>query len=108
MFISDEDIESGLDYLRDNADVAAKARATRLYLEGYSKSLLAILMAEHHNLAVNAQEREALKHPQYLKHLETLEVAIFEDERHRFRLKAVEAKITAWQTMNKVELAMKL
>ncbi len=32
-FISDEEIDKALDYLRDNADAAAQARAERVYLE---------------------------------------------------------------------------
>ena len=108
MFISDDDIEAGLDYLRENADVAAKAKAERKYLESYSKSLLAIIMAEHSSMPVNAQEREAYKDQRYLTHLNGLKEAIFQDERHQFRLEAVKARLGAWQTMHKVELAMKL
>ena len=108
MHIPDESIEAGLDYLRENADVAANARADRIYLEEYTKSLRALIMSEHPLLAVNAQEREALSDKRYLKHLEALREAVFHDERHKFRLRAVEARLSAWQTMNKVELAMKL
>ena len=108
MSISDEDIESGLDYLRENADVAATARAHRLYLEEYSRSLKAFIMQEHPNMPVSAQEREAYADPRYIKHLEGLKEAIYQDERHRWRLESVKARLSAWQTMNKVELAMKL
>ena len=35
--ISEKDVEKAVDWLRDNADSCAKARATRIYLEEYRK-----------------------------------------------------------------------
>lgn len=108
MFIPDEEVEDAVTYLREGADAAAKARAQRLYLEKFSKSLCALIMKEHPDLGVTAQEREALADQRYLDHLEALQLAIFEDERHAFKLESAKATIGAWQTTSKVELAMKL
>jgi hypothetical protein len=105
--IDDDEVERALDYLRDNAGAAAEARAHRLYCEEYRKSLKAILMKEH-DLAVNGQEREAYADERYIKFLEGLKAAVYEDERHRFLLSAAEAKIEAWRTMSATERANKL
>ena len=46
-FISDDEIDRALDYLRDNARDAAQARANRIYVEEYRKVVKAQLMKEH-------------------------------------------------------------
>jgi hypothetical protein len=97
--IRDEDIDKALAYLRDTALEAAQARATRLYLDDYSRVVRATIMSEHLSEPVNAQERYANSDTRYKNHLETLRLAIFEDEKHRFLREAADAKIRAWQTM---------
>ena len=100
--IKASEIERALDFLRDSATEAAQNRANRVYLEEYRKSLKAQIMSQSPDLPVNAQEREAYKHPEYLAHLEALKEAVFEDEKIRFLIEAAKAKISAWQTMSKV------
>lgn len=104
--ISDQDAEAAVDYLRDTSDAAAHARADRLYMEEYRKSLKAELMKEHLDKAVNAQEREAYADARYLSHLEAMRTAIFNDEKHRFLLEAAKAKIEAWRTLQASARAM--
>ena len=106
--INDDDVEKALDYLRDTAETCAETRAARVYLEEYRKSLKAILMKDHTDLAVNAQEREAYAHPDYVKHLAAMRVAVFEDEKGRFLRHAAEAKIEAWRTQESTRRSMKL
>ena len=96
--IDDGEIERALDYLRDNAELAAQARANRIYLEEFRKSKKALLMSQSNVEAVNAQERYAYAHPEYQEFLTGLKAAIFEDEKHRFLLAAASAKIDAWRT----------
>ena len=98
MPITDDEIYRALDYLRDNAEKAALARANRIYLEEYRKSKKAMLMKESKVEAISAQERDAYAHPEYLEFLEGLRVAVFEDEKHRFLLQAASAKIDAWRS----------
>lgn len=97
--IEDEHIEKALDFLRDNADEAAKARAERIYMEEFRKSLKAQIMSEHLAEALGAQERIAYADQRYLNHLAGLKQAVFLDERLRFLRGAAEAKIEAWRTM---------
>lgn len=96
--ISEQDIERAIDFLRDNAEVAAKNRAERLYLEDYTRSLKAQIMAEHLAEPLGAQERHAYADTRYLNHLAAMKIAIYEDERGRFLRAAAEAKIEAWRT----------
>ena len=71
-FISDDEIDKALDYLRDNARDAAQAKADRVYVEEYRKVLKAQLMKEHSTLSAVLQEREAYSDPRYTQHLEAI------------------------------------
>ncbi len=97
--IEDSDIEKAVDYLRDNAGKAAKARAERAYMEEYRKTVKAQIMREHDDLALGAQEREAYADARYKQHLEAMREAIEKDEYHRWMQSAADAKIEAWRTM---------
>lgn len=107
-FISDEEIDKALDYLRDNADEAAKARAERIYVEEYRKTVKAQIMKEHDSKSAVIQEREAYADPRYATHLEAIKEAVFRDEKMKFMLAAAEAKIGAWQTQSANERANKI
>lgn len=107
-FISDEEIDRALDYLRDNADEAAKARAERIYVEEYRKTVKAQLMKEHDTKSAVIQERDAYADPRYVLHLEAIKEAVFRDEKMKFMLAAAEAKIEAWRTQSSNERANKL
>ena len=106
--IREEDIEKALDYLRDNATAAAQARANRVYVEEYRKTIKAAIMQEHSDLPLGAQEREAYADPRYVEHLQAIRAAVEDDERHRFLRATAEAKIEAWRTQSSNERAMKL
>ena len=90
--ITDEDVQKSLDFLRDNALIAAQYKAERIYLEEYRKSLKALLMKNHIDLPVSAQEREAYASPVYIQHLESMKIAIQRDEKQRFLRVSAEAK----------------
>lgn len=107
-FISEDEIDRALDYLRDNANVAAQARANRVYAEEYRKTVKAQIMKEHDALPISAQERNAYADPRYVAHLEAIKEAVFADEKHRFLLAAAQAKCDAWRTQQATERAMKI
>ena len=96
--ITDDDIEKAVDYLRDNAPKAAKAKAERIYMEEYRKVVKAQIMRENDDKALGAQEAIAYSDPRYQKHLEVMRDAIERDEYHRWMLTAADAKIEAWRT----------
>ena len=97
--ISDDDVEKALDYLRDSAKLAAKARAERIYVEEYRKTVKANIQQEFSKEPIGAQEREAYDDPRYRQHLEAIREAVFIDEHARFLREAAIAKIEAWRTM---------
>ena len=96
--ISDSDIEESVDYLRDNARPAAKARAERIYMEEYRKVAKGIVMRENSASPIGAQEAIAYASERYLNHLAAMKTAIEADEYHRWMMVAAEAKIEAWRT----------
>ncbi len=94
------DIFKCLDYIRDNAKKYAQAKANRVYLEEYRKSLKATLMATQIGDPVNAQERYAYAHPDYTLLLEGIKEAIEAEENQRWKLIAAQAKIEVWRSLS--------
>jgi len=94
------DIFKCLDYIRDNAKKYAQAKANRVYLEEYRKSLKAVLMASQIADTVNAQERYAYAHPDYTLLLEGIKEAIEAEENLRWKLIAAQAKIEVWRSLS--------
>ena len=96
--IREVDIEAACDFLREGAEDAAQARADRVYLEEFRKSLKAQIMAEHAEKPIGAQEREAYSDQRYLDHLDAIRIAVHNDEKARFLRQAALAKIESWRT----------
>lgn len=107
-FITDDDIEKALDYLRDNAAEAAKARAERLYVVEYRKVIKAQIMQEHNGKSAAIQERDAYADPRYLRHLDAIREAVEIDEKHQFLRAGAAAKIEAWRSMSANHRSMKI
>ena len=108
LFISDEEVERALDYLRDNAGEAAAARARRIYVEEYRKTVKAQIMQEHDDESGIVQEREAYADKRYVTHLDAIREAVEADEKHRFLRVAAEAKIEAWRSASANFRGMKI
>ena len=98
--ISDTDIEKAVDWLRDSAPKIAKARAEMIYAEEYRKSLKAMLLREHIDESLGAQEREAYADERYKKHIESYREAIEKYELLRAQREAANVKIEAWRSMS--------
>lgn len=98
--------ELAIEYIFKHGKRYAKAKAERIYLEEYRKSLKAILMKKSIESAVNAQEREAYSDPQYVELLKGLKEAVEVEEEIRWGLVAAQARIEVWRSMeatNRVE-----
>ena len=93
------DIFKCLDYIRDNAKKYAQAKANRVYLEEYRKSLKAALMATQIGEPVNAREIYAYAHHDYTRLLEGIKEAIEAEENLRWKLIAAQAKIEVFRTL---------
>ena len=107
----DIDPNDAIEYIFKYGKRHAKAKAERIYLEEYRKSLKAILMKRSLENTVNAQEREAYSDPEYTQHLRALQAAVETEEEVRWGLIAAQARIDVWRsqeasnrTMDKVTM----
>lgn len=93
-----EEIEKPLNFIRDKAKEYAKAKATRVYLEQFRKSKKAILIQEAPQGTGQAKESYAYAHPEYIALLDALRVAVEQEERLRYMIRAAELKFDQWRT----------
>jgi hypothetical protein len=98
--VTDNDVQKALDFLRHEAQNAAEAKAHRLYMVEYRKTMKANMMQMHLNKPVAAQEREAYRAEEYIAHLDALKAAITQDVYFEWKRAAAEATIEAWRTLN--------
>jgi hypothetical protein len=97
------DPQAAVDYMIAKASEYAQAKANRIYLEEYRKSLKSQLMKDAlvgGYEAANAQEREAYSHPSYKQHLLALKEAVETEEKLRWMLIAAEARIDVYRTQS--------
>lgn len=95
------EIEQLLNNYRKLGVPYGQAKAKRVYLEEYKKSLLALLMKDAERKGVSSvtgQERDALSRNEYLDHLSALEVAVEDEESKRFEIRRIEMEIEVWRT----------
>jgi hypothetical protein len=98
MSTEDRDPHKAVDYIIKNAKHFAKAKAERVYMEEYRKSLKAILMKRSMENAIGAQEREAYAHDEYVALLKGLQEAIEIEEKLRWDLIGAQARVEIWRT----------
>lgn len=101
--LNEINIFRALDFIRDNAEHYAKAKAERIYLEEFRKTKKAILMQDaelHGHKSSAAQEREAYAHPEYDALLHGLRDAIEREEKLRWQIEAARIKCEVWRTLN--------
>ena len=96
--IQDSEVSKALDWLRDKADEDAQAKAERLYLEHYLKTVLAQEQSKAEATSVAAAEVEARQSTAYRAALENYKTAVYNDEKRRFLRSAAETKIEVWRT----------
>jgi hypothetical protein len=92
------DPHKAVDFLIDAAPQHAQAKATRVYLESFLKSKKAILMKKHVDLALGAQEREALADPEYIALLDALRGAVEEEETIKWKMTAAQTRVDVWRS----------
>lgn len=92
---------AAVDFIIKNAADFAKAKAQRIYLEEFRKSKKALLMRDALQMgyeAVNAQEREAYSHADYLELLKGLAEAVEIEEKLKWQLEAARLRVDIWRT----------
>ncbi len=92
------DPNRAIEFLIKNADQYAKAKATRIQLEEYRKSLKSILMQKSGESAIGAQEREAYAHQDYIDHIKALALAVEAEEALRWKIEAARLRVDVWRS----------
>jgi len=92
------DPNKAVDYILANAQLFAKAKAERVYIEEYRKSKKALLMAQSTAEAANAREQYAYSHPEYIALLDGLKSAVEVEERLRWELMAAQIRVEVWRS----------
>lgn len=95
---NERDPHRAVDYIIANASKFAKAKAERIYLEEYRKSLKALLMKRSLEETIGAQEREAYAHEEYRGLLSGLKEAVETEEKLRWDLIAAQARVEIWRS----------
>jgi hypothetical protein len=99
--MTDQEISpfKALDYIRDNAEQFAIAKANVVYMTEFRKTMKAILMNECTAKTQSEKESFAYAHPNYIKHLDALREAIEKAEHLRWLMIGAEAKIEVWRSL---------
>jgi len=91
-------IEKALDFIRDNAEPLAMAKASRIYLEQYRKSKKALLYIDAPEGTIDSKTSYAYAHEEYLHLLAELRMAVEEEEKLKWMMVAAQAKIEIYRT----------
>ncbi len=100
------DPQKSLKRMWAGAPLLAKAKAERVYLEEYRKTLKALLMSKSPAKSMAEQERDAYAHPDYAMHLEGLKQAVEAEEKLRWRMTTDQAAIEVWRSQEASNRAM--
>ena len=92
------DPQRAVDYLRDNADKFAKAKAERVYLEEFRKSKKSLLMTQSDEKTQAGKEAYAYSHDEYIALLDGLKAAVEVEETVKWQMIAAQARIEVWRT----------
>jgi len=92
------DPQKAVDYLRDNAEKYADAKASRVYLEEFRKSKKSLLMLQSDEKTQAGKEAYAYAHDEYIALLDGLKVAIEAEETVKWQMIAAQARIEVWRT----------
>lgn len=91
------DPQKAINYLIEKAPEFAQAKADRVFIENYLRTVKSRLMNEETGTLGN-KEAYAYAHPDYVAQLEALKIATKEEERLKYMLAAAQARIEVWKT----------
>jgi hypothetical protein len=95
---TEHDPHQAIDYIITHGRRFADAKAQRIYLEEFRKSKKALLMQTSMETTVNAQERDAYAHPEYIELLQGIRDAVEIEEELRWKLIAAQARVDVWRS----------
>jgi hypothetical protein len=96
--MSDSSPHRAIQFLIDTSPLYAKAKADRMFLEGFIKSRKAQLQSQAGTEVIGKQETYAYAHADYIEILEGIKQAVEKEEKYRWLMTAAQARISVWQT----------
>ena len=100
LMVDESRVEKAMQWLVDNSEAIAKARALRSMMEHKRKAVVALVMAMHADKPLGAQEREAHASLEYQKWLKEYQEAVEHDELLSARAEGAKELIRLYQTMS--------
>lgn len=100
------DPQKHLKRMWDTAPRLAQAKAERVYMEEYRKTLKALLMKQSGAKSSAEQERDAYAHDDYIAHLDGLREAVEAEEVLRWRMTTDAASVEVWRSTEASNRAM--
>lgn len=97
--VTDESIESALNFLRDSSKALADWKARFKYLEQKRKTLKASAFLEAEGANVAERESAAYVDGEYLKCLDEYKEAVYEYEVLENQRRAAELRVEVWRTL---------
>jgi hypothetical protein len=94
---------AAVDFLLKNANLFAKAKSDRVYLEEFRKSKKALLMQEAFFAGVDTmagQERDSYARLEYRELLEALKIAVETEETLKWKMTAATLRVEIWRTQS--------
>ena len=99
--ITEQQVQSALDWMITNEDDMAKAKADYHDLDRFSKTIKAELMSQvSSNMSVSAREIEALAHQKYITHLSALRDAEQIYLQYEYKMDHNKMICQLWQTIS--------
>lgn len=92
------DPQTSLEVMHKTGPLLAQAKAERVYLEEYRKSLKALLMQASQQTSAALQEREAYADKTYIDHLQALRIAVEREEAMRWKMVTAQAAVEVWRS----------
>lgn len=89
---------TSLQTMHDTGQKLAHARAERIYVDEYRKTLKALLMQKSDEKAAALKEAAAYAHPDYQSHLQAIREAVEREESLRWRMATAQAAIDVWRS----------
>lgn len=100
MKITDAQMFESLDFLRDDDRKVSDARARRIIIEEGRKHLKARLINQSESKSFTQKEQDAYANPDYRSLLESLKLAIADDEHYRLLTDHHKARIEVWRSQS--------
>ena len=87
-----------IDFIIKNGTTFAAAKADRVYIEQYLKTVKAMLMNDCINMPSTKAEAYALAHPDYKLQIDALKIAVEAEETLKWHLEAARLRVEVWRT----------